>query len=62
MFVDPDDYEEENAYVDEDPVFDGTDKGNEEVLEGDTGPALVIRRMCLTPCANGDEWLCNNVF
>ena len=62
MFVDSDDYKEEDVYVGEELVFDGTDEGDEEVLEGDTGPALVVRQMCLTPCANGDEWLCNNIF
>ena len=46
----------------EEPVFDGTDEGDEEILEGDTGPALVVRRMCLTPHANEDEWLRNNIF
>ena len=42
-------------------VFDGTDEGDEEVLKGDTSPALVVRRMYLTPRANEDEWLCNNI-
>ena len=62
LFVDPNDYEEEDAYVGEEPMFDGTDKGDEEVLEGDTSLTLVVRQMCLTPRANGDEWLCNNIF
>ena len=46
----------------EEPVFDGTDTGSEKILEGETSLVLVIRQMCLTPCANGDEWLCNNIF
>ena len=62
LFVDPDDYEEKDGYVGEEIVFDGTDKGDEEVLKGDTCLALVIRRMCLTHRANGDEWLRNNIF
>ena len=62
LFVDPNDYEEEDAYVGEEPVFDGTDGGDEEVLEGDIGLTLVVRRMCLTPRANRDKWLCNNIF
>ena len=62
MFVDPEDYEEEDAYVGREPVFDGTDEGDEEVFEGDIGPALVVRRMCLTPRTNGDKWLGNNIF
>ena len=45
-------------------MFDGTDEEDEdeEVLEGDTGLALVVRQMCLIPRANGDEWLRNNIF
>ena len=35
---------------------------DEEVLEGETGLELVVRRMCLKPRANEDEWLCNNIF
>ena len=55
LFIDPEDYEEEDAYVGEEPVFDGTDEGDEEILEGDMGPALVVRRMCLTLRANENE-------
>ena len=36
-------------------MFDGTDKGDKEVLEGDTGPALVVQLMCLTRHAKEDE-------
>ena len=43
LFVDLDNYEEEDAYVGEEPVFDGTNEGDEEVQEGDTGPTLVVR-------------------
>ena len=43
-------------------MFDGTDSGDEEILECDTGPILIVRRICLTLRANGDEWLDNNIF
>ena len=36
--------------------------GEEELVEGDVGTSLVIRRACLTPRATGDEWLRNNIF
>ena len=62
MFVDPHDYKEEDAYVGEEPVFDDNDEGDVEILEGDTGPALVVRRMCLASHGNRDEWLRNNIF
>ena len=61
LFVDPHDYEEEDAYVGEELVFDGADEGNVEILEGDIGSILVVRRMCLTLRANEDEWL-RNIF
>ena len=62
FFVDPDDYDEEDAYVGDEPVFDGTNEGDEEVPEGDTITTLVVKRACLTPRANGAEWLRNNIF
>ena len=62
LFVDLNDYEEDDAYVGEEPMFDSTDEGDEEVLEGHTSPALVVRRMCLSPRAKEDECLCNNIF
>ena len=62
LFVDPKDYEEEDAYMGEELVFDGTDEGDEEILEGDMGLALVVRHMCLMPRGNEDEWLRNNIF
>ena len=46
----------------EEPAFDDTKEEDEEVLEGDTGPTLVVRKMCLTPRANEDDWLGNNIF
>ena len=36
--------------------------GGEKILEGDTGPVLVIHRIYLTPPANRDEWLHNKIF
>ena len=62
LFANPKEYEEEDAYVGEELVFDDIGKANEEVLEGDIGPALVVRRMCFTPYANEDDWLRNNIF
>ena len=62
LFIDPEEYEEDGAYVGEQPIFDDTKEADEEVLKGNTGPTLVMSRMCLTPHANEDEWLCNNIF
>ena len=46
----------------EEPVFDGTNTGGEEILEGGMGLVLVVHRICLTPRTNRDEWLRNNIF
>ncbi|KAJ8619599.1 hypothetical protein MRB53_028128 [Persea americana] len=54
LFADTDDDKEDDAYVGEEPAFDDTP--DEEILEGDTGPLLIVRRTCLTPWAKGDEW------
>ena len=62
MFVDFEYYDKEDAYVGEEPVFDGTDEGDKEVLEGDMGLVLVVKWMRLTFHANGYEWLHNNIF
>ena len=57
LFADPDNYKEKDVYVCEEPVFDRTNTGSEQILEGDTGLVLVIFQMSLMPHANGDEWL-----
>ena len=62
LFLDLEDYEEKDVYVGEELVFDVTNEGDKEILEGDIGLALVVRHMCLMPRANEDEWLCNNIF
>ncbi|GJY75253.1 putative nucleotidyltransferase, ribonuclease H, partial [Tanacetum coccineum] len=63
LFADPegdDDatYEEhEEALVyDEEPEYE------EEYVFGDVGVNLVARRSCLTPKADGDDWLKHNIF
>ena len=46
----------------EEPMFEGIDEGDEEVLEGDTSPTLAVRRICVSLHENGDEQLHNNIF
>ena len=62
LFINTDDCEDEDGCVGEEPVFDGIDTGGEDIFKGDTGPILMVYQMCLTPRANGDEWLRNNIF
>jgi len=48
---------EQEGDVEAEPVYD-----EEELLEGDMGPMLMIRRSCLTPRRVEDDWMCTNVF
>nr|GEY66165.1 putative reverse transcriptase domain-containing protein [Tanacetum cinerariifolium] len=41
---------------DEEPEYE------EEYVSGDVGVSLVVRRSCLTPKADGDNWLRHNIF
>ncbi|GKB96611.1 putative reverse transcriptase domain-containing protein, partial [Tanacetum coccineum] len=63
LFADPEggddaayeEYEEALVY-DEEPEYE------EEYVSGDVGVNLVVRRSCLTPTADGDDWLKHNIF
>ncbi|GKA95170.1 putative nucleotidyltransferase, ribonuclease H [Tanacetum coccineum] len=63
LFVD--DEWEDNGLADNDyeesPVFDD-EQYEEEIVSGDVGVNLMIRRSCLTPKAVGDDWLKHNIF
>ena len=63
MFVEIDEQydDEEINELTGDPLFD-LDVVDEEVVTGDVGTVLVVRRSCLTPRASNDEWLRNNIF
>ena len=62
MFAEMDEYDEgEDALVDGDPIFD-TEAVDEELVIGDVGTALVVRRSRLTPKAVNDDWLQSNIF
>ncbi|GJS58505.1 putative reverse transcriptase domain-containing protein [Tanacetum coccineum] len=45
----------------EPPVFDD-DQYEEEIVTRDVGVNLIVRRSCLTPKADGDDWLKHNTF
>nr|GEV10382.1 hypothetical protein [Tanacetum cinerariifolium] len=49
-----DDYEEPSVFHD--------DQYEEEIVRGDVGVNLMVRRSCLTPKAVGDDWLKHNIF
>ncbi|GKB31452.1 putative nucleotidyltransferase, ribonuclease H [Tanacetum coccineum] len=44
------------------PVYDEELECEEEFVSGDVGVNLVVRRSCLTPKADGDDWLKHNIF
>ncbi|PKI45896.1 hypothetical protein CRG98_033695 [Punica granatum] len=54
--------EEEDVEEAEDPVFDSEGVIDEEVVTGDTGTTLVVRRSCLMPKVADDNWLRHNIF
>ncbi|XP_022007177.1 uncharacterized protein LOC110906335 [Helianthus annuus] len=44
------------------PVYDEETEYEEEVVTGDVGVNLVVRRSCYTPKVDGDDWLKHNIF
>ncbi|GJY73405.1 putative nucleotidyltransferase, ribonuclease H [Tanacetum coccineum] len=63
LFADPE-RDDDAAYeeYEEAPVYNEELKCEEEYVSGDVGVNLVVRRSCLTPKANGDDWLKHNIF
>ncbi|GKB02204.1 putative reverse transcriptase domain-containing protein, partial [Tanacetum coccineum] len=63
LFVDPEG-DDDAAYKEykEAPVYDEEPEYEEEYVSGDVGVSLVVRRSCLTPKADGDDWLKHNIF
>jgi Retrotransposon gag protein/Zinc knuckle len=53
--------EEEQAYFDSPPIFDEA-ADEEDVIYGDTGERLVIRRVLNSSPVQDDVWLRNNIF
>ncbi|XP_050218370.1 uncharacterized protein LOC126669084 [Mercurialis annua] len=62
FFADTDDFDNEEFDMIDDPVYDSGEGLEEEVVSGDTGVALVVRRACLTPKAADENWLRSNIF
>ncbi|XP_022032214.1 uncharacterized protein LOC110933292 [Helianthus annuus] len=60
LFVESEDdqYEE----YENNPVYDEETEYEKDVLTGDVGVNLVVRRSCYTPKADGDDWLKHNIF
>ncbi|PKI66245.1 hypothetical protein CRG98_013326 [Punica granatum] len=62
FFIDAEEGEEEDVEESEDPIFDCEKVVDKEVVTGDTGTTLVVRRSCLTPKVADDNWLRHNIF
>lgn len=64
MFVDNDDVDDGSFDTNQEVVY--YDEGNdnqEEVLYGDQGEALIVKRACYSPrLVDNDRWLCTNIF
>nr|GFB12622.1 reverse transcriptase domain-containing protein [Tanacetum cinerariifolium] len=64
LFADPEDDDDDVAYCDYEAasVYDEEPEYDEEYVFGDIGANLVVRCSCLTPKADGDDWLKHNIF
>nr|GEW03622.1 putative reverse transcriptase domain-containing protein [Tanacetum cinerariifolium] len=64
LFVDPENNDDDVAYGDYEAalVYDEEPEYEEEYVFGDVGVNLVVKRSCLTPKADGDDWLKHNIF
>nr|GEU59358.1 putative reverse transcriptase domain-containing protein [Tanacetum cinerariifolium] len=64
LFADPKKNDDDVAYGDyeEAPVYEEEPEYEEEYVSGDVGVNLVVRRSCLTPKADSDDWLKHNIF
>ena len=62
LFNETDDSGEGDAEIGEVAEFDEDMAVEEDQVDGDSGPLLVVRRTFLTPRAEESDWLRNNVF
>nr|GFD29962.1 putative reverse transcriptase domain-containing protein [Tanacetum cinerariifolium] len=64
LFADPENNDDDLPYGDYEvaPVYDEEPEYEEEYVSGDVGMNLVVMRSCLTPKADGDDWLKHNIF
>ncbi|PKI75692.1 hypothetical protein CRG98_003952 [Punica granatum] len=62
FFVNTEEGEDEDVEKAKYHEFDSEEVVDEEVVTGDIGTALVVRRSCLTPKVADDNWLRHNIF
>ncbi|KAI3505941.1 hypothetical protein L1887_28268 [Cichorium endivia] len=64
LFTEAEGWQDEGAdeRYEDTPVYDDEPQYEEEVVSGDVGVTLVVRRSCFTPKVVGDDWLKHNIF
>ncbi|KAI9180743.1 hypothetical protein LWI28_007723 [Acer negundo] len=55
-------FNEDDTEIGVDPQIEEEDVVNEELVDGVTGTLLMVRRSCLAPRTNEENWLQNNIF
>ncbi|KAJ9546716.1 hypothetical protein OSB04_019259 [Centaurea solstitialis] len=64
MFGEVEDWQDDDGEEEyhEGPLYDIEPQYEEELVDGDVGVSLVVRRSCLTPKVTDDDWLKHNIF
>ncbi|KAL5764000.1 hypothetical protein ACOSQ2_016594 [Xanthoceras sorbifolium] len=62
LFIDPTEFNEKDAEIGEEPQSGVEEVAKEELVDGDTGTMLMVRRTCLAPRTEEGDWLRNNIF
>ncbi|KAI9180702.1 hypothetical protein LWI28_007365 [Acer negundo] len=55
-------FNKDDAEIGVDPQIEEEDVVNEELVDGDTGTLLMVRRSCLAPRTDEENWLRNHIF
>ena len=61
LFIDPTEFNEEDEEIGDDSQS-GAEEVSEELVDGDIGTMLMVRRTCLAPRTEERDWLRNNIF
>ncbi|KAJ9566128.1 hypothetical protein OSB04_002094 [Centaurea solstitialis] len=63
MFGEVEDWQDDDGEEEyhEGPLYDIEPQYKEELVDGDVGVSLVVRRSCLTPKVTDDDWLKHNI-
>ncbi|KAL5787306.1 hypothetical protein ACOSP7_004255 [Xanthoceras sorbifolium] len=62
LFIDPTEFNEKDVEIGEEPQSRVEEVVIEELVGGDTGTMLMVRRTCLAPRTEEGDWLRDNIF